>query len=353
MSEDLDLEHNINSKTVVEAALFTAGRAISLGEISQNTGLSKRNVKLYAQELVKDYEEKDSGIEILEFEDKYVMQVRACLADKVSKLAPKEMEAPLLRTLAMIAYNQPITQSEVARIRGNKSYGHVKELEEKGLIRAEKSGRTKMLTTTKIFADYFGLELGNPEFVKSMMTEKKALGVTPMYESLAKRMGLDFVVVNPYKPYRNDLETLKQIDLLVMAPGYQDRVKELYSGKIIEAPVRTFYRLKESIQMILEATGMPNQNEIRSLLEEIDRLTEGYRERAKDAKAVKPLTPMTEEIAQDMGITISEQGVSVALNSAGIKAQILIPAHQSYDLDIIDRIKERYEAFLNQLMLDN
>ena len=133
---------------VVEAALFAAGRPLSIGEIAEVTDLPIRTVRTLAEGLVRDYSERGGGIEVREFEDRFVMQVRSSVADRVSKVGPKELEAPLLRTLAIIAYNQPIAQSELARLRGNKSYGHVKELEDLGLIQAEKEGRTKIITTT-------------------------------------------------------------------------------------------------------------------------------------------------------------------------------------------------------------
>jgi len=129
------------------------------------------------------------------------MQVRFVLAGRVLSFAPKEIEAPLIRTLAIIAYKQPIKQSDLVEIRGNKSYDHVKELESRGLINAVRQSRTKLLTTTRGFADYFGITSCNPEAVRrALLQEKKLVGVSPMYESLALRLGLDFIVVNPYKP---------------------------------------------------------------------------------------------------------------------------------------------------------
>ena len=134
------------------------------------------------------------------------MQVRFGLAGRVLSFAPKEIEAPLIRTLAIIAYKQPIKQSDLVEIRGNKSYDHVKELEKRGLISAVRHSRTKLLTTTRGFADYFGINSCNPEAVRrALLQEKKLVGVSPMFESLALRLGLDFIVVNPYKPESEDL----------------------------------------------------------------------------------------------------------------------------------------------------
>ena len=63
-----------------------------------------------------------------------------------------------LQTLVYIALKQPIIQSELVVQRGTHSYDHVRELVEKKFIDATPEGRSKMLTTTQLFADYFGLD---------------------------------------------------------------------------------------------------------------------------------------------------------------------------------------------------
>lgn len=346
-------EHgDADEAAVVEAALFAAGRPLSAAEIAEATDLSARVVRSLADKLVLDYSGKGGGIEVRGFEDRYVMQVRSHLAERVKKVGPKEIEAPLLRTLAIIARHQPLPQSELARMRGNKSYGHVKELEDRGLIRAEKDGRTKLLTTTKSFAEYFGLDFDDPDFVKRAMEENKRLAVTPMYRSLAERMGLDFSVVNPYNPYKNDIQKMKRLALLVIAPGYLDRARENYSGEVIEAGIRTFTQLKESIDLIAGKLGGADPAKTASLIEEIDSLLADYRERARGAKPIKPLSPMIEEIALEMGISTSEDGISAAPDYAVIEAEIQVPTHQPYEMDIIERIRERYEAILKGLTED-
>ena len=210
------------------------------------------------------------------------MQVRFGLAGRVLSFAPKEIEAPLIRTLAIIAYKQPIKQSDLVEIRGNKSYDHVKELEKRGLINAEKHSRTKLLTTTRGFADYFGISSCNPQAIRrALLKDKRLVGVSPMYESLALRLGLDYIVVNPYKPEAEDLERLKEIDLLVLAPGYAERAKEHYSGQMLEAGVRTLSQLKESAERICQEAGC---GDVEPLAAEMDSLLKRFRQRAKTAQ---------------------------------------------------------------------
>jgi len=100
---------------------------------------------------------------------RYVMQVKSGYAEKVRSIAPKEFETPVLRTLAVIAYNQPVTQAEVVSIRGNKAYSHIAALEERGLIKSVPHRRTKMLTTTPAFVEYFGIETDDPKLIRKMI----------------------------------------------------------------------------------------------------------------------------------------------------------------------------------------
>jgi segregation and condensation protein B len=77
-----------------------------------------------------------------------------------------------MRTLAIVAAKQPIKQSLIVKYQGNKAYGYVVGLEKKGLIRTEKYGRTKLITTTPDFEKYFGKS--SEEIKKILKTEKSA-----------------------------------------------------------------------------------------------------------------------------------------------------------------------------------
>lgn len=334
-----------HAKAVIEAALFASGRTLSHLELAELSGLSKEQSCALAGELAAEYAARGSGVEIKSIGEGYCMQVRFGLAGRVLSFAPREIEAPLIRTLAIIAYKQPIKQSVLVQIRGNKSYDHVKELEARGLINVEKFSRTKMLTTTRGFADYFGISSSNPQAIRrALLKDRRLVGVSAMFESLALRLALDYIVVNPYKPEAEDLARLKEIELLVLVPGYGKRVREHYSGQMLEASVSTLSQLKESAERICQEAGA---GDVEPLAAEVDMLLKRFRLRAKTAQPIKPLTPMIEEIARDLRLPVQESGLSVAPSSAGIKADILVPAHQPYDMDILQRIVQRYEKILD------
>jgi segregation and condensation protein B len=154
----------MNDRDLVEAALFVAGRPLTLIELESIVSIDA-DVEGIVASLVKEYREK-GALEIVQTDEDMVMQVKSEYADAVRPIAQRDLETPVLRTLAVIAFHQPVTQSKVAEIRGNKAYGHVHELEARKLVESEPHGRTRLLRTTKAFADYFGFETDSLEEIK-------------------------------------------------------------------------------------------------------------------------------------------------------------------------------------------
>ncbi len=162
-------------KKLIEAALFMSSRPMTSEEISKITGFPAKRVEERLEELRKEYEGK--GIEIVRNPDGWNMRVKPDILPKVAHLTPySDLKDGHKRTLALVAYREPIKQSEVVRIQGNKAYSYIKLLTKKGLIKSEKEGRTRILMLTKEFERYFGEE---KERIKEMLeqgvggTEKK------------------------------------------------------------------------------------------------------------------------------------------------------------------------------------
>jgi len=143
-------------KKVVEAALFMTNKPLKLRELSKITGVNSLGyVREILEELKSDYRER--GIDIMEFPDGWMMHVRQDLLNKVKHLTPySDLLEGHKRALAIIAYKEPIKQSDLIKIQGNKAYNYIKVLEKKGLIKSEKVGRTKTLLLTAEFERYFG-----------------------------------------------------------------------------------------------------------------------------------------------------------------------------------------------------
>jgi len=159
-SDNLKQERLTWELALLEAGLYVAGRPLDLNTLASVAGTrSKKKVRKLAKALVENYRNRDTALEILELEgERFVMQLKAEYTTKVRKLATRPLlSAGPLKTLAYIAFRQPIPQTQVIDVRGHHAYGHLTQLEEMELIIREGIGRKKMIRTTEFFADFFGL----------------------------------------------------------------------------------------------------------------------------------------------------------------------------------------------------
>jgi segregation and condensation protein B len=145
---------------LIEAALYVAGRPLDLKTLSSLIEpRSKKRAEKLAETLIEEYTKRETVLEILKLDDRrFVLQLKPEYTPRVRKLSLRPL-LPLgpLKTLSYIAYRQPVLQSQVIDVRGEHAYGHLKELEDQGLIVRERVGKSRMIRTTEFFADYFGL----------------------------------------------------------------------------------------------------------------------------------------------------------------------------------------------------
>ena len=154
-----------NLKSLIEAALYMSNEPISVEQMSKMFKADKEKVKEAVLEIKKDMQDSSHGVYVLETTQGFQIRVKPQYSQSVRRLTPyKDLGRGLLRVLALVAYKQPITQSEIVKVIGNRTYEYVKVLTDRGLIKAIKQSRTKALVPTKEFANYFGLE--NPDDVK-------------------------------------------------------------------------------------------------------------------------------------------------------------------------------------------
>ena len=159
----------LEDKALVEAALFVSGRPLSAKELSRALGIRSLD---YLEKLIEliaaEYAERKSAIEVVRvLGDKYVMQVKQEYSQRVVHLMPRpDLRTGELKTLALIAYLQPIEQSKVVKLRGSQAYEHIRKLLGMGLIYAEPYERTKLLGTTPKFAELYGFPENDPNIIK-------------------------------------------------------------------------------------------------------------------------------------------------------------------------------------------
>jgi len=159
-------EHDL--KHLIEATLLAAGRPVSSDQLlelfDERERPTSEELRAALDLLAAEYESR--GIELIEVASGWRVQVRSRCADVVSRLwqeRPSRYSRALLETLALIAYRQPITRSEIEEIRGvSISSTIMRTLQERNWIRVvghrEVPGHPELLGTTREFLDYFGLK---------------------------------------------------------------------------------------------------------------------------------------------------------------------------------------------------
>lgn len=159
----------METRKIVEAILFASSRPVSIEDIMKSSGKKREEIKKAIEELKKFY--KNSSIEIAMINGRYAMQIRNEYADYAREFAPVELSKSHIKTLALIAYHQPIKQSELKKMIGSSVYDYVKLLAEKGFINARKEGRTKIIQVSQHFYDYFGIDKKDRNAIKKMLEQ--------------------------------------------------------------------------------------------------------------------------------------------------------------------------------------
>jgi len=162
----------LRAKGVVEAALFSSSHPLRIAEISDRTGLSKDVVRRSLDDLRRKYNRGESAIEISRIGQSYIMKVKEEYSDEVLEFSESHIGRDVLKTASLIAYHQPIMQSDLKILVGGKVYDHVKALRDLGLIITRRRGPTYELVTSGAFSEYFGLPSSNREIVKKVMAER-------------------------------------------------------------------------------------------------------------------------------------------------------------------------------------
>lgn len=170
-------------KSVIEALLFLSGEVMTVATMKEILELPESEAKRLMGELIAEYEERNSGVLIVEIAHGYQMVTNPEYAEWVKKFrsthASNKLSMPALETLAIIAYKQPIIRAEIEQIRGVNSDSAIRTLYEKRLIkimgRKEAPGRPFLYGTTREFLQYFGLkDLTELPTLKDLIREEAA-----------------------------------------------------------------------------------------------------------------------------------------------------------------------------------
>lgn len=144
----------------VEAVLFAAGKFVEEEYIGKILQADKKSVKKALEELREHYEGRDdTALRVANEDTQWKLTVRDEYLGIASKLvSDTEIQGTVLETLAVIAWKNPMMQSELIKIRGPAAYEHISELVERGFVTKAPSGRTFKLTLQEKFFQYFDIE---------------------------------------------------------------------------------------------------------------------------------------------------------------------------------------------------
>lgn len=156
-------------KGAIEAVLFASGDPVSLDRLSQALEIDKDTIQKLVSIMMEEREAENSGISIIKIDDSYQMATKPQYSRYIKKLLDQRRNIPLsqaaMETLAIIAYNQPVTKGYIEQVRGVDSGGVVSSLVEKGLVeergRLDVPGRPILYGTTLNFLRCFGLRTLN------------------------------------------------------------------------------------------------------------------------------------------------------------------------------------------------
>ena len=175
----------LHLRSAVEALLFSSDQPLTLSLLAEALDAPAERVSEALQELGADYKAREAGVELREMAGGWIVTTTAEQHEWVARMLRGKRKMRLsraaLETLAIIAYKQPVTKSEIEAIRGVDSSGTLATLLERSLVtikgRSTVVGRPLLYGSTGDFLNYFGLkdltELPRPEELRALVAARE------------------------------------------------------------------------------------------------------------------------------------------------------------------------------------
>lgn len=158
----------------IEAALYSAGRPLTIKEIVQASGTGSRTrTGRLLDTIMRKARSAFKALEVTVLPDgSYVLQLKPQYSGVIRKYASKPvLPKATLKTLSYIAYKQPVSSKELVETRGSGVYAHLRDLRQLDYISHENVGRMKIYSTTARFQKYFGIH-GDHDTLKDLLFAK-------------------------------------------------------------------------------------------------------------------------------------------------------------------------------------
>ncbi len=280
-------------KKDVEALLFSAGRKLSVEELSHLIRSNPEEVKSALAELKMEYDEKNSSLMLANEGDFWKLTVREPFLPLVRKIVTEtELSKTILETLAVIAFKYPIKQSDLIKIRTNKAYDHLKELEEMGYITRQKHGRTNLIKLTQRFFEYFDLP------------EEKVKEVFSDFSSIARAIEEKESEVKKIKEGQRAMaeEEKKKQEQMAKGIGLESYGQEEQKKTNEDKPATASQSLSEGKLGSLEVVDEPSEEDLEKDRERLQRIKEeGQKEIEKKQESEAEEEPLEDgmELSQE------------------------------------------------------
>jgi segregation and condensation protein B len=246
-------------KNKLEALLFSSGRKMNVEELGKLCNSKPSEIQSALVELKQDYDDKNSSLMFVNEGDHWKLTTREQFLPLVQRIVTEtELSMTIMETLAVIAFKYPIKQSDLIKIRTNKAYDHLKELESLGYISRQKHGRTNLIKLTDKFFEYFDLP------------KEKLREVFKDFSSIAKII----------EEKESEIKTIR--DKQKMMAQSEKKEREAMEGKtLVEDP-----NPESNVEKLgnLEVVDEPSDNELAEDRKRIEKLNEG-----KKSKSYPPI----------------------------------------------------------------
>ena len=159
--------------TLLEATLFGAGRSMTVADLSLALGYDEDQMLDSLYSLRSTLKRRRGGaLQVAEVGNRWAIEVKPEIANHLPKETKTEIPQKLLKAAALIAYHQPMAQSRLVELLGQKAYDYVRELAQLGMIDRRKDGNTRRLITTRRFSEAFGCPYTDRKKVKQWFREQ-------------------------------------------------------------------------------------------------------------------------------------------------------------------------------------
>jgi segregation and condensation protein B len=235
-----------NLEAAIEALLFSSDQPLSLSLLSEALEADPALVSEGLRLLGDAYHAREAGVQLREIAGGWMFVTAPEQADWVGRMLRGKRRMRLsraaLETMAIIAYKQPVTKSEVEAIRGVDSSAVLGTLLERNLVtirgRSKVVGRPLLYGTTQEFLEYFGLrelnELPRPEELRALVAAREPEQLDMMEIEVVSQVATDLMAagaVGDDRPAHEidtgdetlDAETEDDAEQVMPAAGDSDR----------------------------------------------------------------------------------------------------------------------------------